>query len=78
MQRRCGCDLPDHDVERARRRTDRHELAGADRLRVEVQIETTTPGTARDAMLRREQVSVLLELLAVRPDKADESGGEKP
>lgn len=78
LQRRRGCDLPDHDVERARSRTDRHELAGSDSLRVEVQIKTTTPGTDQDAMLRREQVGVLLELLAVRPDTADESGREKP
>jgi hypothetical protein len=39
----------------------------ADHLRVEAQVETTTPGTAQDAMLGREQVGVLLELLTVRP-----------
>lgn len=48
---------------RSRARADTCNTAG--KLRFEVEIDTTAPGTAHDAMLRRDQARVLLELLSL-------------
>jgi hypothetical protein len=47
-----------------------------DDLKPVISIEYTTPGSALDAQLRREQTQAILDLLAVRRRLADGGGSD--